>query len=144
MPNWCANTLMLTHSDSSMIDRVEKSVNTESLFEELAPLGEWAYDPAVEKWGTKWDITDGEMVDRNDDTITVSFSTAWSPPINFYEELIRQGFKVTADYFEPGMGYIGTYIDGEDEDYEIDSDNLENIPEDLKEKWGIEEWYDDE
>jgi hypothetical protein len=144
MPNWCANTLMLTHSDSSMIDRVEKSVNTESLFEEFAPLGEWAYDPAVEKWGTKWDITDGEMVDRNDDTITVSFSTAWSPPINFYEELIRQGFKVTADYFEPGMGYIGTYIDGEDEDYEIDSDNLENIPEDLKEKWGIEEWYNDE
>jgi hypothetical protein len=126
-----------------MIDRAENAFKSESLLEEFAPLGEWAYDAAVEKWGTKWDITDAEVIDRNENTISASFSTAWAPPINFYDELMAQGFEVNAEYFEPGMAFVGRYIDGEDEEYEIDPEDLANIPEDLNENWGITEMYED-
>ena len=144
MPNWCSNTLMVSHKDTAMIDRVENAVNADSLFEEFAPLGEWQYDVAVEKWGTKWDINSGDVIDRNENTITVSFMTAWSPPINFYDELLAQGFEVHAEYFEPGVCFVGKYIDGVDEEYSFETaDLLEEIPEDLVENWGIREMMED-
>ena len=144
MPNWCSNTLMVTHKNTAMIDRVENAVNADSLFEEFAPLGEWQYDVAVEKWGTKWDINSGDVIDRNENTITVSFMTAWSPPINFYDELLAQGFEVHAEYFEPGVCFVGKYIDGEDEEYSFETaDLLEEIPEDLVENWGIRDMMED-
>ena len=144
MPNWCSNTLMVSHKDTAMIDRVENAVNADSLFEEFAPLGEWQYDVAVEKWGTKWDINSGDVIDRNENTITVSFMTAWSPPINFYDELLAQGFEVHAEYFEPGVCFVGKYIDGEDEEYSFETaDLLEEIPEDLVENWGIRDMMED-
>lgn len=144
MPNWCSNTLMVSHKDTAMIDRVENAVNADSLFEEFAPLGEWQYDVAVEKWGTKWDINSGDVIDRNENTITVSFMTAWSPPINFYDELLAQGFEVHAEYFEPGVCFVGKYIDGVDEEYSFETaDLLEEIPEDLVENWGIRDMMED-
>ena len=144
MPNWCSNTMMVTHKNTAMIDRVENAVNAGCLLEEFAPLGEWQYDVAVEKWGTKWDINDGDVIDRNENTITVGFMTAWSPPINFYDELLAQGFEVHAEYFEPGVCFVGKYIDGEDEEYSFESaDLLEEIPEDLVENWGIREMMED-
>ena len=144
MPNWCSNTVMVSHTNTAMIDRVENAVNSGKLFEEFAPLGEWQYEVAVEKWGTKWDISSGDVIDRNENTITVSFDTAWSPPINFYDELLAQGFEVHAEYFEPGVGFVGKYIDGEDEEYSIESaDLLDEIPEDLVENWGIRDMMED-
>ena len=144
MPNWCSNTLMVTHKDTAMIDRVENAVNAGKLLEEFAPLGEWDYNLAVEKWGTKWDINDGDVIDRNENTITVGFMTAWSPPINFYDELLAQGFEVHAEYFEPGVCFVGKYIDGEDEEYSFETaDLLEEIPEDLVENWGIRDMMED-
>lgn len=144
MPNWCSNTLMVTHKDTAMIDRVEQALLAGKLLEEFAPLGEWEYSAAVEKWGTKWDINDGDVIDRNENTITVGFMTAWSPPINFYDELLAQGFEVHAEYFEPGVCFVGKYIDGEDEEYSFETaDLLEEIPEDLVENWGIREMMED-
>ena len=144
MPNWCSNTLMVSHKDTAMIDRVENAVNADSLFEEFAPLGEWQYDAAVEKWGTKWDINSGDVIDRNENSITVSFMTAWSPPINFYDELLAQGFEVHAEYFEPGVCFVGKYIDGVDEEYSFQYTHLlEEIPEDLVENWGIRDMMED-
>lgn len=127
-----------------MIDRVENAVNADSLFEEFAPLGEWNYEGAVEKWGTKWDINSGDVIDRNENSITVSFMTAWSPPINFYDELLAKGFEVHAEYFEPGVCFVGKYIDGVDEEYSFETaDLLEEIPEDLVENWGIRDMMED-
>ena len=37
MPNWCENSLTLTHEDSSMIDRAEKAIKDGSLFSEFHP-----------------------------------------------------------------------------------------------------------
>ena len=143
MPNWCSNTLMVTHKDTAMIDRVENAVNAGKLLEEFVPLGEWDYNQAVAKWGTKWDINDGDVIDRNENTITVGFMTAWSPPIYFYDELLAHGFEVQASYFEPGMGFVGRYIDGKEEEYDIDPDDLSDIPEDLNEAWGITDMFGD-
>ena len=148
MPNWCNNTLVLQHTNPAMITRAAEAIERGVLFEEFAPLGEWDYNLAVEKWSTKWDASNLDVIDRTDNTISVSFDTAWSPPINFYDELLAQGFEVQAEYFEPGVCFVGKYIDGVDDEYSFETaDLLEEIPEDLVENWGIremlEEWDED-
>jgi len=143
MPNWCSNTLTLTHTDRELINRAAEAIQKDALFESLVSIGEWNYDTAVETWGTKWDVSNGEIIDRTDTTISMTFETAWAPPISFYNALVEQGFSVTADYFEPGMGFVGQYTDGEDEEYEIDPEDLSNIPEELMESYGIAEMYED-
>lgn len=94
--------------------------------ENIAEFGfkNW-YDWAVSNWGTKWDVTqenngDAEMSDDQLE-VRISFDTAWSPPVAFYEELERQGFKIDAFYHEPGMAFCGHYQDGFDDYHEIPS-----------------------
>ena len=137
--------MTVTNTNPAMITRAAEAIERGGLFEEFVPLGEWDYNLAVEKWSTKWDASNLDVIDRTDNTISVSFDTAWSPPINFYDELLAQGFEVHAEYFEPGVCFVGKYIDGEDEEYSFETaDLLEEIPEDLVENWGIrdmmEEW----
>ena len=148
MPNWCSNTLVLQHSDPAMIVRAAEAVKADRLCAEFVPLGGdglhgWNYDLAVENWGTKWDVSQTEVIDQFENSISVSFESAWSPPIAFYDRMVEMGFEVHATYFEPGMGYVGKYIDGEDEEYEIDPEDLSNIPEELNEVWGVTEMYED-
>lgn len=148
MPNWCSNTLMVTHADTAMIDRVETAVKNNRLFEEFVPIGEWDYGTAVDMWGTKWDISDADVIDRNENTITVSYMTAWSPPIGVYDALTAQGFEVHAEYFEPGMCFVGQYINGIDEDYSFEDATSPDeippeIPEELIENWGIRDMLED-
>ena len=143
MPNWCSNTLVLQHTNPAMIIRAAEAIERGALFEEFVPLNVWDYNQAVAKWGTKWDASNLEIIDRHDNSVSVSFDTAWSPPMNFYDELLAQGFEVHASYFEPGMGFVGRYIDGEEEEYDIDPDDLSDIPEDLNEAWGITDMFGD-
>ena len=112
------------------------------------------YDWQVEMWGTKWDVGDknndcGYVV--GDTAIVLSFDSAWSPPIGFYEKMEELGFSVDAMYYEPGMAFCGHYVDGEDAQYEI-TGNAEwvdnNIPEDINMMFAIAEnmadWEDTE
>ena len=142
MPNWCSNTVTVEHADSAMIDKFEAAVREGNLFQTFVPLTEWKYDDAVESWGTKWDISNGEVIDRYmPEVLCVSFETAWSPPIAFYDDLMQLGFTVNAHYFE--SSFVGQYINGEEESYDIDPDDMSNIPEDMNEMWGITEMYED-
>lgn len=143
MPNWCSNTMMVSHKDTAMITRAAEAIKRGGLFEEFVPLNVWDYNQAVAKWGTKWDASNLEIIDRYENSVSASFDTAWCPPMNFYDELLAQGFEVHASYFEPGMGFVGRYMDGEEEEYEIDPDDLSNIPEDLNEAWGIADMFGD-
>ena len=94
------------------------------------------YDWNCNNWGTKWDV--GEFLDHlfvvnkqgSEYYLELSFWTAWAPPIGIYETLKEKGFYVNADYIERGMGYVGTWIDGENSDYEFDD---ESMPKPLKE-----------
>jgi len=77
------------------------------------------YDYCVAEWGTKWEATE-TTYDLDDNQVTMYFDTAWSPPMGIYHALENMGFKVEATYVEQGMGYIGYYKDGTDNEYELD------------------------
>ena len=106
MPNWCDNQITIT-GPNSVIDKIEKIVKEEkddqgllnffhpmpkeldgttspsSSADKPQPMVEgfdnW-YDWRVENWSTKWDCNEFYGVDRQGDTISFGFSSAWSPP----------------------------------------------------------------
>ena len=148
MPNWCDNSVRLTHSDKSKIDALQDVLHSEDkrVFQHLRPnpSGEWDYNWSVQNWGTKWDISviDSERCDDN--TMWISFETAWAPPIALYDYLWTEGWEVEGLYHEPGMAYAGMYKDGEDDYYEYDFrdlESLEALPEDVQEFTGLIDYY---
>lgn len=113
------------------------------------------YDWAVANWGTKWDVTqqhngDPEMSDDQLE-VRISFDSAWSPPVAFYEKMEELGFEVDAYYYEPGMAFCGHYANGIDDYHEIPhtADEAEKvIPREIDEMFAIVEsmsmWEEDE
>ena len=121
MPNWCSNDVSITHKNPEMIKKVISGADNGKLFEEMVPIGEWDYGTSIEKWGTKWDVTDAETYSGDENSVNMYFMTAWSPPITFYEALTEMGFEVEATYSEEGMSFAGKYTsEGGDESYELD------------------------
>ena len=155
MPNWCDNQITITGPDS-VIDKIENIVNEEKgqpgLLEFMSPMpkelrdttadgsedkemiakhgySDW-YSWATDKWGTKWDINEFYGVDRQGDTISFAFSSAWPPPIGAYETFIvnmseqKQDVSVKAYYYEGGCDFMGCWDNGDDDCYapsELDS-----------------------
>ena len=149
MPNWCDNQVTIT-GPNSVIDKIEKIVSDEknpdgllnffhpmpkeldgttspsSSADKPQPMVEgfdcW-YDWRVEKWGTKWDCNEFYGVDRQGDTISFGFSSAWSPPINAYEKFIisssekKQDVSIKAYYYEGGCDFMGEWDNGSDDCY---------------------------
>ena len=156
MPNWCDNQITIT-GPNSVIDKIEKIVKEEddkngllnffhpmpkeledttspsSSADKPQPMVEgfdcW-YDWRCENWSTKWDINEFYGVDRQGDTISFAFSSAWSPPIGAYETFIvnmseqKQDVSVKAYYYEGGWDFMGCWDTGDDDCYapsELDS-----------------------
>ena len=149
MPNWCDNQITIT-GPNSVIDKIEKIVSDEkdtdgllnffhpmpkeldgttspsSSADKPQPMVEgfdcW-YDWRVENWGTKWDCNEFYGVDRQGDTISFGFSSAWSPPINAYEKFIisssekKQDVSIKAYYYEGGCDFMGEWDNGSDDCY---------------------------
>lgn len=185
MPNWCNNSLTISHTDPAMIARAREAFKSERLLSEFIPVpkaladtisgsfsdvdeqaalhaqtmnnlstygyANW-YDFCVGEWGTKWDISGGEITGESDTCLTMYFDTAWSPPIEAYHKLDEQGFNIEAMYYEPGMAFCGEYTTGHGEDSMTisgDSDWVEaNIPSHIDEAFAISEsmaeWEADE
>jgi len=106
------------------------------------------YDFAIGEWGCKWDISNGgddyEIKKVNAGyAVTLSFDTAWSPPINFYDKLVELEFDVEAMYYESGENFCGQYFDGSEENYDLSSltsaQVKEQVPEELDDTFGISE-----
>lgn len=106
------------------------------------------YDFAVGEWGCKWDISNGGDDYKikkvgNNYTVTLSFDTAWSPPINFYDKLVELEFEVDAMYYEPGVNFCGRYYDGNDDIYDLTTLSSEavkdQLPVELDDAFGISE-----
>jgi hypothetical protein len=172
MPNWCDNSLTVSHPDKGMMAKFAEGINNGNLFDTFIPMPEeirnttspseynealvekyghfdW-YSWCVENWGTKWDSCDGEF-NLEEDGFSGSgwFNTAWGPPIAAFEALKELGFSIDALYHECGMGFAGTWIDGEDdyidsyydlfeeEDWQdqIDNEDLRNLLEAEYESW---------
>jgi len=149
MPNWCDNQVTITGS-KSVIDKIEKIVKEEKgaggllnffhpmpkeLEDTTSPsssadkpqpmvdgFDNW-YDWRCENWGTKWEVNEFYGVDRQGDTISFAFSSAWSPPIGAYETFImnmseqKQDVSVKAYYYEGGCDFMGCWDNGDDECY---------------------------
>ena len=146
MPNWCYNTVKVSHEDSATIEKFVKAINESNLFNTFLPMPEelhnatspskpnqelidkyghsdW-YSWSVVNWGTKWEITESYVSDVSEDklSVTASFNTAWNPPIQFYDTMLGFGFDIDATYTEEGMGYAGRYLNGEDRCIDLDFD----------------------
>jgi len=139
MPNWCNNTLTLTHVEPSMIERAKRAFQDDKLLNEFIPVpsellkGDGWYDYRVNHWGTKWDVGlgQGQINKDGEHTLGVSFLSAWGPPIAAYEKLSDLGFEIEATYYEPGMMFCGYWDNSNDELYQIEGDAdwvRENIP----------------
>ena len=168
MPNWCINKLTITHDDKSMLDKFEKAYRDDWTIETFLPTPRDPGDPTqligegrsfsdkdnvntcwylwrLQNWGTKWDIgcKDGYGLEptRVDNELSITFDSAWSPPLGFYERLVVLGFDVQASYFEPGMGFAGTWDNGTDDFYE---GTMEDFPEALVDEFDMQQFYPEE
>jgi hypothetical protein len=73
-------------------------------------FGNW-YDWRIANWGTKWNVgKDVDIDNLSECNITLSFATAWSPPIPVVEALSRKypEIEVTLRYIETGCWFAGT------------------------------------
>jgi len=101
--------------------------------EEAYGYASW-YDWQVANWGTKWDIGNEDGARIVGDVLQLSFDSAWSPPVTAYWTLEAMGFGIKAFYYEPGMAFCGSWINGVDESYSIPSTAAEAeqvIPEEI-------------
>jgi hypothetical protein len=117
----------------------------EKLNEEFFKHKNW-WDFCVKEWGTKWDVggDDGFCQRTGTNELTLSFNSAWSPPVNAYEKMAELGFHIAAYYFEGGIGFCGSW-DSENGDAEfsmegITSKNIyKRIPSDIIENFNLKE-----
>lgn len=153
MPNWCDNSVRLTHSDKSKVDALEAVLQSEDkqVFQHLRPMPEsekdnW-YDWNITHWGTKWEISIIDWERQEDNTIWISFESAWSPPIALYEHVYGEGWEIEGLYHEGGVGFAGIWKDGDDDFYEYDFSDLESLealPGDLQDFTGLIDYYHDQ
>ena len=164
MPNYCDNSVTICHDDKEKVDALydqlmlvsDNESDADDVLQYLVPnpSGEWDYGWSVDNWGTKWDIHPEHFERDDDNTITMNFQSAWSPPTYAYDKMLEDGWEIDAYYHEPGMAFCGHYANGDDQQYEInfeDEDWKDNIPEDLIDYAGLEydyeqwkEWQEEE
>lgn len=126
MPNWCENDMTIRGSKEVLdnivnrIDQYEKKERSNGLLEFLKPIGEWDWDKAVKEWGTKWEVHDVFVERENENTLQLSFFSAWSPPIKAYQEGEKNhDIEITAEWIEYGLSFCGEYKDGKPKDLDI-------------------------
>ena len=95
------------------------------------------YDWRCENWGTKWEVCEFYGVDRQGDTISFGFSSAWAPPIPAYQTFLmnmseqKQDVSLKAYYYEGGCDFMGCWDNGADDCY---------APSELK---STDDWWND-
>jgi hypothetical protein len=162
MPNWCGNTAVI-NGPKPVIDEIKAVLaNPEGgLLNWMRPRpgaeDENWYDWNVNHWGTKWDVADVFIADdTEEDSITISFDTAWGPPITAFRHWAERDGRVTyrLTYLESGMAFVGwDSYDGEyfDEDYREHGSDPDGYWEMAGEEFGVEpdeepepltEWYE--
>jgi hypothetical protein len=167
MPNWCDNTVYITHDNPKKIQVLVDAWKENKFFGTIHPEPDYTkvkvkptfpsikgnddpvnpesawWDWRVQNWGTKWEITTDEAyIDTSKNEIRVSFATAWSPPTGIFDKLVDQGYGVNALYYEGGCCFCGQYVDGSDETYDISGNWLDvknNIPDNIDLEFGITE-----
>lgn len=149
MPNWCMNNLTISHDDPEKLQEFADAYNSGNTCNHYLPLpdGEDWYNWQCNNWGTKWDFGKDEYYDPakiEDGNVVVSFNTAWSPPIQFYEKLVELGYNLRATYFEPGLAFCGIWDNGVDNYIEYgDMDKEDAIPVALWNEYGMADFFEE-
>jgi hypothetical protein len=117
MPDYCDIRAVLVHPDKTMRDRLVSSYRRGRVAQEFLPLpakllgdGEQQAIQRELHWGTPEDFGEGECSAApvgSGDRIELEFETVKAPPLGVFIELLRLGFAIEADYWEPGMGFCG-------------------------------------
>jgi hypothetical protein len=123
------------------LDRVRKGINGGNLFEEFVPIPkDYPENTSYSGlWGTKWDLpSDDYTVHDHGTSITLFFMSAWSPPIEVYQAMVEDGLNVDAKYHEGGMAFYGYFINGNENT--VSYSNFDQLPEDIVDEFGLEDW----
>jgi hypothetical protein len=132
MPNWCNNSIRINGDEktiSALVRVIENTKNGEDrVFQSLIGYPDhmtkddydkdW-YDTNVSWFGTKWDVSYSSCNMEYEETeIRLSPDTAWSPPIEFLTNLVKQydGIEAYIFYSEGGIGFSGETKIYRDED----------------------------
>jgi len=102
------------------------------------------YDFCVNEWGTKWDVGDRHGIfAESEHELSLTFESAWAPPVPAYDKMLDLGFEIVAFYYEPGVAFVGKYDNGDDDCHEYSGENSQTvrdlIGEELDDMWGISE-----
>lgn len=151
MPNHTDNRVILSHADSKMIDDIYNVMNTDdaSLLQHIIPMnealldgGDW-YEWRLDNWGTKWDIYETHCTRIDANTLSITFYTAWSPPIPVFDKLTDMGYEINARYLDEGWMYVGEYVDGFDWST-ADVESISEVRPELDDEFGISEMMQEE
>ena len=122
----------------------EKQAEADKLREQCRKLHGYQswYDFCVNEWGTKWDVGDPYGIfAESEHELSLTFESAWSPPVTAYDKMLDLGFEIVAFYYEPGVAFVGKYDNGYDDFYEYSGENSQSvreaIGEELDDMWGI-------
>ena len=153
MANLCSNKVILSSSSPKKATELYQRINNkcDGIFQYLHPMPEelstestaeqqcklkekfgfsnW-YDWKLEQWGTNRDIATDDVysLEFENETLTMFFDTAWSPPIRLYEFLSENGWYIEAYYFEESEGFCGKWDSKSgDECMEWDCNNISPI-----------------
>ena len=152
MPNWCMNSVSIT-GPVEKIKALADAIEVDKLLNHLVPMDqtdpEW-YHKNINAWGTKWEVSDVQFdISEDGKEITMSFDTAWSPPIQAFRTWSEKNTDCTfkLKYFEPGIGFAGV-VDWDGEYFDEDELTQDNDPIEYKEflldEFGWEEDEDEE
>ena len=67
------------------------------------------YDWRCDNWGTKWDACESYINHNDIDFFSVTFDTAWSPPIEWIKYIMKDfpDLRFSLEYDEPGCAFGG-------------------------------------
>jgi len=140
------NDLRISGDTEEILRFIEDNkTDGEFCFKTLFPEPEYSnpedwYEWRLQNWGTKWDV-DGD-VDVNkldDDLYRLYFTTAWSPPIHWFETVIKNypALKFELNAGEPGMGWHHVWQAQGGRSLLFHSSTFE----DSADFWGLEDMY---
>jgi hypothetical protein len=134
MPNWCSNQLAVRgpaedlqrfkeraigHSPWSKPEEICSEAPSPLNLHSLAPVpaemvkagyNEAAYNWEKAHWGCKWGACNAQIVDEGQGYVMYEFDTAWTPPLEFIEQVSKDwpALSLHLEYNEPGNAFHGT------------------------------------
>tara|TARA_R110002096_G_scaffold410610_1_gene610370 strand:- start:10 stop:750 length:741 start_codon:yes stop_codon:yes gene_type:complete len=97
-------TLRITAgSHLSFIEKIKRYINIK-----LYGHDNW-YNWSIANWGTKWDASEPSIQHNDIDYFSVSFETAWAPPVDWIDHIMQDfpDLCFELEYQEEGMGFGG-------------------------------------